>query len=394
MADVDHDRGARLREVAAVFGRLGATAFGGPAVHIALMEDEVVRRRGWLGRATFLDLLGATNLLPGPNSTVMALHLGYQRAGLAGLVVAGLAFVLPAVLVTAALAALYVRWGALPAARGILYGVDPVVLVVVLIALVRLGPQALRTPVAWIAAVGSCAGAMAGVHELLLLLASAILGAAVAVMGRLARGTLAMTLAMPVATWIAGAGLADAGLAATAPVASTITTGSIFAFFLKVGSVLYGSGYVLLAFLRAELVERRAWLTDGQLLDAIAVGQVTPGPLFSTATFVGYLLDGGAGASAATLGIFAPAFLFVAVSGPLVRLVRRSPAARAVLDAVTAASVGLMAAVWLQLAPVALADATAVAIALAAALAIARGLNPAWCLAAGAAIGLLSRVLT
>jgi chromate transporter len=190
------------------------------------------------------------------------------------------------------------------------------------------------------------------------------------------------------------AAIAVTGASAAAAAVAPITTGGIFTFFLKVGSVLYGSGYVLLAFLRAELVERRAWLTDGQLLDAIAIGQVTPGPLFSTATFVGYLLDGGAGAAAATVGIFAPAFLFVAVSGPLVRLLRASPAARAVLDAVTAASVGLMAAVWLQLAPAALPDAPAVGIAVAAAVAIARRLNPAWCLAGGAALGLARALLT
>lgn len=385
MSDVPIDRRARLRELAAVFGRLGATAFGGPAVHIALMEDEVVRRRGWIDRATFLDLLGATNLLPGPNSTEMALHLGFQRAGLAGLVVAGLAFTLPAVLLTAGLAALYLRWGALPAARGILYGVDPVVLVVVLIALVRLGPQALRTAVARVAAIAACAAAIAGGHELLILLAAAALGAITALLRRAASGTTTASLAAPAAAALA---------VTTTPATSLITTSGIFLFFLKVGSVLYGSGYVLLAFLRAELVERRAWLTDGQLLDAIAIGQVTPGPLFSTATFVGYLLDGGAGATAATVGIFAPAFLFVAVSGPLVRLLRGSPAARAVLDAVTAASLGLMAAVWLQLVPAALTDVTTGLIGVAAAIAIARRVNPAWCLVGGAAIGLVTRLLT
>lgn len=373
MADVD-----KLREVAAVFGRLGATAFGGPAVHIALMEDEVVRRRGWIDRATFLDLLGATNLLPGPNSTEMALHLGYQRAGIAGLVVAGLTFVLPAALITALLAVLYVRWGALPAARGLLYGVDPVVLVVVLIALVRLGPTALRTPTSWIAAAGACVGALVGVHELLLLLAAVIVGGASALVRRAVRGGTAAAIAWPAAV----------GLASAAPVTTGITATSIFLFFLKIGSVLYGSGYVLLAFLRAELVERRGWLTDGQVLDAIAVGQFTPGPLFSTATFVGYLLGGGVGAVAATVGIFAPAFVFVAVSGPLVRLVRTSAVARGVLDTVTAASLGLMAAVWLQLVPVALVDATTVAIAVLTGVAIASRVNPAWCLLLGASVGL------
>lgn len=385
MADVDHNRGAGLRELAIVFGRLGVIGFGGPAAHIALMEDELVRRRRWLDRETFLDLLGATNLLPGPNSTEMALHVGFHRAGLAGLVVAGLAFILPAALITATLAVLYVRWGALPAARALLYGIDPVVLGIVLIALVRLGGTALRTPVTWLAAAGACAGALLGVHELALLVAAAVVGGGAALVRRVARSGAAGAVSWPgvIALW-AMAGSLPAG----------VTTGGIFLFFLKVGSVLYGSGYVLLAFLRAELVERRGWLTDGQLLDAIAVGQFTPGPLFSTATFVGYLLAGGAGAAVATAGIFAPAFLFVAVSGPLVRVLRASPAARGVLDAVTAASLGLMAAVWVQLVPTALVDAPTLLLAAASGAALARRVNPAWCLVAGAVVGLLWRSLT
>jgi len=372
----------QLSELALVFVRLGLTAFGGPAVHIALMEDEIVRRRGWLSREAFLELFGATNLLPGPNSTEMALHIGHQRAGLAGMMTAGFAFIVPPALITVLLAALYVRWGALPLARGLLYGLDPVVLVVVAVALGRLAPGTLRSPAAWIAGVAACAGALAGVHELLLLLAGALVVGAGALGRRLASRSTPLAVSLPAAIGLSAAGAVPAGIA---------TTTGVFLFFLKVGSVLYGSGYVLLAFLRAELVERRAWLTDAQLLDAIAVGQFTPGPLFTTATFVGYLLRGGAGATAATVGIFAPAFVFVAVSGPLVRLLRSSPIAQSLLQGVTAASVGLMAAVWWQLAGAALVDLPALGIAAATGIALALRINPAWCLLIGALAGLLLR---
>jgi chromate transporter len=313
----------------------------------------------------------------------MALHIGYQRAGLAGLAVAGLAFITPAAILTALLAAAYVRWGALPPARAVLYGLDPVILVVVLVALVRLVPSAVRRPAAAIAAVAACGGALAGVHELLLLVTGAAIGGAGALVRRLARGDVTAALWAP--------GVVGALSAAAVTPAGSATTAGLFLIFLKVGSVLYGSGYVLLAFLRAELVERRAWLTDGQLLDAIAAGQITPGPLFSTATFVGYLLSGPSGAVAATVGIFAPAFLFVVVSGPLVRFLRASPPARALLDGVTAASLGLMAAVWLQLAGAALVDGPTVALAAVAAAALAFRVNPGWCLLAGALAGLLLR---
>jgi chromate transporter len=373
---------ARLVEVAAVFSRLGATVFGGPAVHIAVMEEEVVRRRGWIDRDTFFDLVGASNLLPGPNSTEMALHLGYQRGGLPGLCIAGVSFIAPPALMTAALAALYVKWGSLQVARNLLYGLAPVVLAVVFLALIRLVPATAKSLTERAVLAGAAAASLAGVHELLTLLAGGLVVSIPATARRLARLRGVAGAVLPVA-------VAAVATAASTEAGRMVTTSGILLFFLKVGSVLYGSGYVLLAFLRAELVERHGWLTDTQLIDAIAVGQFTPGPLFTTATFVGYLLDGWRGAAVATFGIFAPAFLFVALSGPLVRAIRKSAIASALLAGVTAASVGLMAAVWLQLAASVIVDVPTALLAAAAFLALRYGLSPGWCLAAGAALGLL-----
>jgi chromate transporter len=319
----------RLAEVAWVFFRLGVTGFGGPAAHIALMEDELVRRRAWVTRERFLELMGAANLLPGPNSTEMAIHLGLARAGAAGLVVAGVCFIVPAALLTSALAWAYVRWGRLPATAAILYGIKPVILAVVAQALFGLGRTALQTLPLVAIAVASTVAVALGAHELAVLAGAGALAA------------LAARKPGPIAPVL---------IPLVAPaVVSAPTLLGIFGFFLKIGSVLYGSGYVLLAFLRADLVERWHWLTEAQLLDAVAAGQITPGPLFSTATFVGYLLGGGPGAALATLGIFLPAFVFVAVSGPLLRRIRGSPAARAFLDGVIAASLALMAWVALEL---------------------------------------------
>ncbi|HUL58462.1 MAG TPA: chromate efflux transporter [Anaeromyxobacteraceae bacterium] len=368
-------RAAALRELAVLFGRLGATAFGGPAAHVALMEDEVVRRRGWLTRAEFLDLLGAANLIPGPNSTEMAIHVGYRRAGLAGLAVAGTAFILPAAVLVAAIAWAYVRFGTLPAADALLRGVKPVVVAVVVQALIRFARTAIRTRVLAGIACAALAATLLGVDELVVLGA----GGAVAILARPgARASPA--LAAPL-LHAAALGAAPAAAPALAP---------IFLVFAKIGSVLFGSGYVLLAFLRTELVERRGWLSEGQLLDAVAVGQVTPGPLFTTATFVGYLLRGFPGAAAATLGIFLPAFVFVAASGPLVPRIRRSAAAGAFLDGVNVASLALMAAVTLQLARAALTGWTAAALAVASAVLLARfRVNSTWLVLGGAAAGLL-----
>jgi chromate transporter len=372
----------RLAELARLFLKLGTLGFGGPAAHIALMEDEVVRRRGWLTRERFLDLLGATHLIPGPNSTEMAIHIGNERAGWRGLVVAGACFIAPAFLIVLACAWAYARYGALPLAGGLLRGVKPVIIAIVLQALWSLARSAARTPT--LAAVGalSFAAAAAGVHELAVIFAG---GALVALLAQARLGS-----GRGGASGLFAAPLGAAVLASTAAGSAPFGLPSLFLVFLKIGSVLFGSGYVLLAFLRADLVVRRGWLTESQLLDAVAVGQVTPGPVFTAATFVGYLLGGVQGAAVATLGIFLPAFLFVALSGPLVPRIRRSPAAGAFLDGVNVASIALMALVTAQLARAAIVDPWTAAIALASAVLLLRfRVSPAWLVPAGALAGLV-----
>jgi chromate transporter len=294
-------RARALRELAAVFLKLGATAFGGPAAHIAMMEDEVVRRRTWLRREEFLDLLGASQLIPGPNSTELAIHVGHRRAGWAGLALAGACFILPAMLIVWALAWAYVRYGRLPEAAGLLYGVKPVIIAVILQALWSLGRSALTPHGALGAALFAIVLKLSGVHELVVLFGTGLVIAGLRAPRR-ARGH------WSVAAFPSLAPLGAAALAAAQP----FQLSTLFLVFLKIGAVLFGSGYVLLAFLRSELVVRLAWLSEAQLIDAVAVGQFTPGPLFTTTTFVGYVLGGHAGALLATLGIFVPAFFFVA----------------------------------------------------------------------------------
>jgi chromate transporter len=377
----------RLRTLVAIFLRLGATSFGGPAAHIALMEDEVVRRRGWLTQAEFLDLVGATNLIPGPNSTEMAIHIGHRVAGWPGLVVAGVCFILPAALIVAALAWTYVTYGRLPPVAGVLYGVKPVVIAVVVQALWRLGRSAIRTPL--LAAVAAVAAALVtlGVHELVVLFG---VGLAVPVLWgvfRRPRSDAPAALALLATPTVPIAGVA-AG-------ATPFGLWPLFWFFVKVGSVLFGSGYVLLAFLRADLVERYGWLSEQQLLDAVAVGQVTPGPVFTTATFIGYLLGGPAGAAVATVGIFLPAFVFVALSVPLLARLRRSVVAGAFLDGVNTASLALMAVVTVQLGRAALVDGITIALAAASAILLLRfRVNATWLVLGGAGVGLLRAAVT
>jgi chromate transporter len=352
-----------LAELALLFARLGATAFGGPAAHVAMMHDEVVVRRRWLTQEEFADLLGATNLIPGPNSTELAIHIGHRRAGWPGLLVSGACFILPAAILVGLCAWAYVTYGTLPEAAGLLYGIKPVIIGIVLVALRDLARTVLATRAAIAIGVLSLALAFAGVHELLILLFAGLFAAVAAVLPRLARSNTLFTAAPGL--W------------------------PVFWFFAKVGSVLYGSGYVLLAFLRADLVERWHWLTEAQLLDAIAVGQFTPGPVFTTATFIGYLLGGVPGAVVATLGIFAPAFFFVAISGPLVPRMRRSPTASAVLTGVNAASLALMAVVTYHLGVSALVDAPTVLLAVASvAILVLFRVNSAWLVLAGAIAGL------
>ncbi|RKH54860.1 chromate efflux transporter [Corallococcus llansteffanensis] len=364
-----------LRELALLFFRLGATAFGGPAAHIAMMRDEVVQRRQWLSEERFLDLLGATNLIPGPNSTELAIHIGWERRRWAGLLVAGVAFIVPAMVLTAALGWAYVKYGTVPAAGWLLYGVKPVILGVVVQALWGLAPKAARTP--FLRVLGGLAAVLAalGVNEL------AVLFGAGALCVALGRGVFFRKKT-------------DGSLGAFLPLlpaamgAQAVTLPSLFWVFFKTGSVLFGSGYVLLAFLRADLVQRLGWLTEAQLIDAIAVGQVTPGPVFTTATFIGYVLSGPGGALVATVGIFLPAFIFVALSGPFVPRLRASPGAAAFLDGVNVASLALMAVVTAQLGRAALVDVPTVVLGLVAAVLLVRfKLNSTWLVLGGAAAG-------
>ncbi len=337
-------------------------------------RTRIVRRRSWLDRQEFLDLLGATNLIPGPNSTEMAIHIGYRRAGLAGLAVAGISFILPAALFTLLLAWIYVRYRSIPAVETVLYGVKPVIIAVVLQAIWGLGRTGIPTRRLLFVAIFALVANALGMNELLVLFTAGLLS--VATLG----SSRARALGLPLLLLPSGA--------------AAVSTGSIFLLFLKVGSVLYGSGYVLLAFLRSDLVVRYRWLTEAELLDAVAVGQITPGPVFSVATFIGYLLNGFGGAVAATVGIFLPAFLFVAVSGPLVALIRRSPALAAFLDGVIAASLSLMAVVAFELAKGSLVDMGSVAILLASAVALLRfRVSSSWLILGGGLVSVLAKSL-
>ena len=373
-----------LGELATLFLKLGTIAFGGPAAHVAMMEDEIVRRRNWLTHEQFLDMLGATNLIPGPNSTEMAIHIGYQRAGVRGLIVAGCCFILPAAVIVGVIAWAYVRLGQRPASaavlKGILNGVKPVVIAIVAQALWRLGKVAIKTRL--LAAIGIVAviANAAGVNELIVLFAAAALVPLLRAMRKPPGAMLLSAIPAPLA-------LAPA----TAATATSFGLLPMFLVFLKIGSVLFGSGYVLLAFLRADLVERFHWLTEQQLLDATAVGQVTPGPLFTTATFIGYLLGGARGAAVATLGIFLPAFVFVALSAPLIPRLRRSSVASNFLDGVNVASLALMAVVTWQLGRAAIHDMlTALLAIISAVVLLLFQINATWLVIAGAAIGLIS----
>lgn len=351
---------SELSELAGLFLKLGTIAFGGPAAHVAMMEDEVVRRRAWLSREDFLDLLGATNLIPGPNSTEMAIHIGARRAGFPGLLVAGASFILPAMCIVMACAWAYVKFGKLPQVAAILYGVKPVIIAVVLQALWGLGKTAIKSTHLGLITVAAVAAVSFGVNELLVLLCAGVVMMLTATLGRSGTTLLAAPL------------------------------GTLFLIFLKIGSVLYGSGYVLLAFLRSDFVERLGWLTEAQLLDAVAIGQVTPGPVFTTATFIGYILGGPLAAIVATVGIFLPAFFFVAISGPLIPKIRQSRIAGAFLDGVNAASLALMIVVTWQLARAAVIDVLTIVLAVAAGVALIRyKVNSAWLVAAGAAVGLI-----
>ena len=373
-------RKGRLRELAVLYLRLGTTAFGGPAAHIAMMEDEVVRRRQWLTREEFLDLLGVINLIPGPNSTEMAIQIGYRVGGWPGLVLGGVCFIFPAVVLTLALAWAYVRYGALPQAASVLYGIKAVMIAVVLQAIWNLSRTAIKSKVlALIGALAVLANA-AGVNVLLVLFGA---GAAAVVTKRVTSALKMSPAAMgfPVSANIFN----SLGVWGTSVPFGLVP---LFSLFLKVGAVLFGSGYVLLAFLRTDLVDRLKWLTDKQLLDAIAVGQVTPGPVFTTATFIGYLLGRVPGAAVATVGIFLPSFVFIAIIGPLVPRMRKSAILGAFLDGVNVGALALMLVVTWLLGKAALVDVTTIALAILSAILLIRfKINSTWLIFAGALIG-------
>lgn len=373
------------RELALLYLRLGCTAFGGPAAHVAIMEYEIVRRRRWLTHEQFLDLLGVVNMIPGPNSTQMAIQIGYRVAGWPGLLIGGVCFIFPAALLTLLLAWLYVRYGALPQAAGLLYGIQAVMVAIVLQAILNLFRTAVKS--VGLAVIGLLAilASLWGMNVLLVFFGAGLLSLAIRNVtkgaSRLPRaGLYAFVPQLSINT-----------IAAASPAPAAFGLLSLFLFFLKVGAVLFGSGYVLLAFLRTDLVVRLHWLTDRQLLDAIAIGQVTPGPVFTTATFIGYVLGRVPGAVAATAAIFLPSFAMIAMVGPLVPALRKSALFSVFLDGVNVGALALLAVVTFQLARVALIDVTTIALAVLSLIALVRfKINSAWLILAGALIGVLA----
>ncbi len=377
----------RLKEVLVLFLRLGFTAFGGPAAHIAIMHDEVVKRRKWLNDQEFLDLLGATNLIPGPNSTEMAIHIGFRRAGWPGLIAGGLGFVTPAALIVLGLAWIYRKFGALPQANWLLYGIKPVVIAIIVQALWSLGGKAIKGIPTGLVAAAVIALYFLGVNEIVLLFAGG-LAVMLAVNIQRLRGLKIGGFWLPLSS--AAIPSITAAIISSVPFSLPL----LFLTFLKIGSVLYGSGYVLLAFLRTDLVVHYGWLSDTQLLDAIAIGQVTPGPLFTTATFIGYQLGGFSGALLATLGIFLPSFVFVAISNPFIPRLRDSPWFGALLDGVNSSALGLMAAVTWQIGRASLVDLFTVLLGLLALILLLRyKLNSTWLIAGGALLGILHALI-
>ncbi|GAA1008209.1 chromate transporter [Acrocarpospora pleiomorpha] len=369
---------ASWREVALLFLKLGTIAFGGPVAHTAMMRDELVRRRGWVSDQRFVDLMGATNLIPGPNSTELAIHLGFDRARWRGLIAAGVCFILPAALMVTGLAWAYVTYGHTPAVEGILYGIVPAVIAIIAHALIGLLRTAIKNIWLGVLAVAALAAYLLGVNELLVLAAGALLAGAARMLRPPSRNQAHGILAAPLLA------LGDPGQLV-----------QLFTTMLKIGAVLYGSGYVLLAFLRGDFVERLGWITEQQLIDAVSIGQVTPGPVFTTATFIGYVIAGPIGAFLATVAIFLPSFVFVGLLTKLTDKLRSAAWTSALLDGVNAAALALMAGVSYQLGLTAIIDPLTAAIALLTlALLWKTRLNSAWYIAAGAAIGLAHTLLT
>jgi chromate transporter len=381
-----------LAEIALAFLKLGTIAFGGPAAHLAMMEEEFVHRRKWITEEQFLDRLATANLIPGPSSTEVAIFIGHLKRGWRGLIVAGVCFIVPAALIVSAIACAYVRFGSLPRAQGVLYAIKPVVVAIVIQALGRLSRTAVRTPLLAVIAVFAAGITLLGVSPVLVLvLAGALSAAALGMKGRLL-GASVFSWPKLFASTTVRATLSCAAILTATAVAAPIGLLRLFLSFLKVGSVVFGSGYVLLAFLQSEFVEHSHWLTYPQLLDAVAVGQFTPGPVFTTATFIGYVVAGWKGAIVATLGIFLPGFVLVALSGPMIPRLRQSPVFAAALDGVVAGSLALMAVVTWQLGKASVVDWTTLAILGAALIALLRfRVNSAWLIAAAAVVGWMLR---
>ena len=369
----------RLTEVVKLFLKLGITAFGGPAAHIAIMHNEVVKRRKWLDNQQFLDILGATNLIPGPNSTEMAIHIGFLRAGWLGLIAGGTCFIMPAILIVITLAWIYVRYGSSIEANWLLYGIKPVVIAVIVIAIRDLGRKAVKGLLTIAVGLGVFGLYFLRVNEIGLLFMGGLIVMVGANIPRL-RQTGSKNLFLPLSA-----------LTMPASIAASFNLPLLFLTFLKIGAVLYGSGYVLLAFMHADFVTRLGWLTEQQLLDAIAIGQITPGPVLTTATFVGFILGGMPGALIATLGIFLPSFVFVAISNPLIPKVRNSAWIGGLLDGVNIASLGLMGAVTVDLGRASLINIPTIIIALVSIVLLMRfKINSTWLIVGGAMIGLLT----
>jgi chromate transporter len=367
-----------IKEIAFVFFKLGCFAFGGPAAHIAMMQEEVVEKRKWLSRQYFLDLMGATNLIPGPNSTEMTMHCGHERGGKLGLFVAGICFIFPAIIITGSLAYLYTEYGKLPYVEPFMYGIKSAVLAIILNAIFKLGGKAIKN---WkYMTIGLCVVlfSLLGFNEIFILLSTGLLGLFYFYLKNKTLGGNAKSI-LPFI-------LLNSSLATTKVISSL----KIFWVFLKVGAVLYGSGYVLFAYLDAELVEK-GWLTQQQLLDAVAIGQFTPGPVLSTATFIGYQLNGFSGALMASVGIFLPSFLFVLILNPLINKIRNSVLLSGFLDAVNVAAVGIMVAVLLKMGDAILLDWKSVIIALTSVILVflVKKTNAIWIILTGAGMGYL-----
>lgn len=379
MEEMTLKKKSQLKEVILLFLKLGFTAFGGPAAHIGMMHDEVVKRRKWMDEQEFLDLLGATNLIPGPNSTEMAIHLSFKRAGWRGLILGGLSFIIPAMMIVLVLAWLYVQYGSYPQAEWLLYGIKPVVIAVVLQALWSLGGKAIKDKLTAVMVIIVVILYWFGVNEIALLFG----GGFVLLLLKNINNTSFNKMA--------GFILPGSALTVLPQAISGVQLPLLFFIFLKIGSVLYGSGYVLLAFLRSDFVVNLGWLTDQQLIDAVAIGQVTPGPVFTTATFIGYILAGMPGALLATLGIFLPSFIFVALSSPLIPKLRNSRFFSSLLDGINAVSLGLMAAVMFQLGRASLIDPITIIIGLVSGVLLIRyRVNSTWLVLGGGVIGLLT----